>query len=95
MLWTFAYRWRIISSHVIKDGFECVDQAVHVGSSDYRRYHLQRLVEIGIDTTTARQSEHLGFRTNASAQQTASKKLLLLSPAAKKGPLWRMTLAVF
>jgi hypothetical protein len=67
-LWTFARRWRIIRSHFIKDGFECVDKAVHVGSSDERRYHLQRLAQIGIDSTTARQSEQFELRANASAQ---------------------------
>jgi hypothetical protein len=35
-------------------------------------YHPQRLVETGIESTTARQSEHFELRTDAAAQRKVS-----------------------
>jgi hypothetical protein len=51
----------------IKDGFECGDKAVHVVNPGQRRDHLQRLAEVGIDTTAAQQSGQLELRTNTEA----------------------------
>src|SRR5579864_8201219 len=48
----------------IKDGFECGDKAIHVVNPDQHQDHLQRLAEVGIDTTAAQQSGQFELRTN-------------------------------
>src|SRR5579871_3209982 len=51
----------------IKDGFECGDKAIHVINPNQHHHHLQRLVEVGIDPTAARQSGQLEIQTNTEA----------------------------
>jgi hypothetical protein len=48
----------------IRDGFECGDKAVHVVSADQCGDHVQRLAQVGIDSTAAQRSGQFELRTN-------------------------------
>jgi hypothetical protein len=48
----------------IKDGFERGEKAIHVVSPDQREDHLQRLIEVGIDTAAAERRGQFDLRTN-------------------------------
>jgi hypothetical protein len=48
----------------IREGLSCGDKAVHVVNPDARKEHLQRLAEVGIDSTAHQQSGQLQIRIN-------------------------------
>jgi hypothetical protein len=48
----------------IKDGFERGDKAIHVLSPDQHRDHVQRLADIGIDSTAVQQSGQFELRSS-------------------------------
>ena len=48
----------------IKDGFESGDKAIHIVSPDQHRDHLQRLADIGIDSTAVQRSGQFELRNS-------------------------------
>jgi hypothetical protein len=48
----------------IRDGFQCGHKAIHVVNPAQRQDHLERLTQVGIDSTAALENGQLELRTN-------------------------------
>ena len=51
----------------MKHGFECGDKAVHIVNPQQRQEHVQRLSEVGVDTSAAQKSGQLAIQSNTEA----------------------------